>query len=222
MDVQALLRLDILDRESLIADTVSNLLTKRVSHPDAKGAPIFFYKFSMPLTRTLSGHIYADIDTATPTRFTRSQLKKLHKQFFHPSAEKLFNLLQLARENNTKLETLTVLQDFSNRCDPCQHIKPTPTRFKVSFGAQNVRFNERVFLDIVTIDSRQVIHILDEGTHFSAALFLLYISIKKICSTVIHFCASIYTGLPNRMLVDQGTNFGNVFFHMGATSNLYV
>lgn len=40
--VHALLGMDILDRESVVADTVSNRLTKHVHRPDSKGSSILF------------------------------------------------------------------------------------------------------------------------------------------------------------------------------------
>ena len=43
---------------------------------------------------------------------------------------------------------------------------------KVSFGAEHVQFNERLLIDIMYLDSKPVIHIVDEGARFSAARFL--------------------------------------------------
>ena len=154
--------------------------------------------------------------------FTRSQLGKLHKQFFHPSAEKLFNLLKKARLEETTAEALRILQDLSKRCDPCKRIHTAPTRFRVSFGAENGRFNERVLLDIVTIDGKPVLHIVDEGTRFSAARFVPDVSTNTIWSTILDCWALIYTGLPNRMLVDQGTHLGDAFKNLGALANISV
>ena len=85
---------------------------------------------------------------------------------------KLFNLLKRARPDEVTAETLRTLEDLSQRCGPCQRIKPAPTRFRVSFGAEEVRFNERVLMDIMYIGSRPVLHVVDEATRFSAARFL--------------------------------------------------
>ena len=92
----------------------------------------------------------------------------------------------------------------------------------MSFGAENVRFNERILLDIVTIDSKPVLHIVDEGTRFSAAKFVPDVSTKTLWSTILECWAMIYTGLPNRMLVDQGSYFGETFATLGALSNVDV
>ena len=118
------------------------------------------------------------MEFSTSVMFTRSQLGMLHKQFFHPSVEMLLNMLKKARPEETTSKTLSVLQDLKKRCDRFQRIQNAPTRFRVSFGAENVRFNEIIMLDIFIIDGRPVLHIVDEGTRFSAARFLPDVSTK--------------------------------------------
>ena len=70
-------------------------------------------------------------------------------------------------------------------------------------------------MDIMYLDSKPkskpVLHIVDEGTKFSAAVILPDISTSTVWETILTCWANIYTGLPNRVLVDQGTNFGNTF-----------
>ena len=154
--------------------------------------------------------------------FTRAQLWKLHRQFFHPSAQKLFNLLRRTRPEEATPETLNTLRNLSKRCDPCQRIQNAPTRFRVSFGAETVRFNERILLDVMYIDGKPVLHIVDEGTHFSAAQFLPDVSTKTIWKAILQCWATIYTGLLNRMLVDQGSAFGPLFINIGVVSNVGV
>lgn len=153
-DIPALLGLDMLDCESLLADTVANRSKKRsISHANGFNSPLD--EWHATPHRSKCGHIYVDMDCSPSVMFKNN----LHQQFFHPSAEKLFNLLKRARLEDTSSETLEILRDFSKCCDPCQQIHDVPTRFRVSFGANNVRFNEQILLDIVTIDSRPVLHI---------------------------------------------------------------
>lgn len=111
---------------------------------------------------------------------------------------------------------------ISQRCDTFQRVQNAPSRFTGSFGAENVRFNERIPLDIVYIDGKPVLHIVDEVTHFSAAQFRSDVSTKTIWATILKFWAPIYTGLPNRMLVNQGSAFRPLFIIIGAVSNVQV
>ena len=84
-DIPALLGKDVLHRESLMADKVGNRLKKRsVVHDN--GSYFYFDEWHMPLYRSKSGHVYVEMDSSTTVMFTRPQLGKLHRQFFHPSS----------------------------------------------------------------------------------------------------------------------------------------
>ncbi len=92
-DVPALLDLDILDSESLFADTMTNRLVKRVvtSEPDE---PLRYVdEWSVPLTR-FDHHVYAKMSFPRSIFCSRAQLNKLHRRFAHPAATRLYNLLR--------------------------------------------------------------------------------------------------------------------------------
>ena len=163
-DVPALLGMDVLDREELVADTVFHRLAHRAAYDIEDGRKMYVDFWFIPLKRSISRHVYAPVDPGIRTNFTRAQLHKLHRQFYHPSADKLFNLLLKARPEQATTETLEILKDISKICDPCQRIKPAPVRFRVSFGAENVRFNERILMDIMYVDQSPILHIVGEGT----------------------------------------------------------
>lgn len=48
-----------------------------------------------------------------------------------------------------------------------------------------MHFNERILLDIVTIDEKPVLHLVDEDTRFSAACFVPDVSTKNIWSAML-------------------------------------
>lgn len=222
--VPPLLGMDVLDREELVADTVFRRLARRSTRMLDDGATAYVDDWYVPLVRSQSGHVYVPFDRESRCLFTRAQLHKLHKQFFHPSATKLFNLMKRARPEHATPETLEILKDISRRCDPCQRIKPAPTRFRVSFGSEHVRFNERILMDVMYLGNSPVLHIVDDGTKFSAARFLPDMSTQTIWETLMQCWASIYTGLPNRILVDQGSNMGKSepFISLAARANVEV
>lgn len=105
------------------------------------------------------------------TLFTFQQLTKLHRQFYHPFSEKLYNLLGKARPEDNTPETQKQLEEISRSCDPCRRIQDGTTRFKVSFGTKNILFNEEVIIDIIHLDRKPVLHMVDAQTHFSATRF---------------------------------------------------
>lgn len=105
--------------------------------------------------------------------FTRSQLMNFHRQFFHKSASKIFNLKKKARTENTAYETLLILQEILKRCDPCQFMKLVPFRFRVTVGSEHLRLNGRVLIDIMYISTDSTfLHIVYNGTNDCAACFL--------------------------------------------------
>ena len=205
-NIPALLGLDAMDENSLTPCLVTNTLVKRVAK-QGKTTDLW----SIKLNRAQSNHLFAPLRLPNVTRFSRVQLGKLHRQFFHPSPEKLFNLIKKARPEHATPETRDELDDITARCDPCQRMKTAPLRFRVSFGAQNMRFNKRVIIDIMYLDGAPVLHIIDESTHFSVAKFLPRISTNAIWHTILNSWATIYTGLPHRILVNQGSSFGDGF-----------
>ncbi len=105
-DVTALLGTDVLDRELLVPDTVMNRLAKRTVLEGMDGHHIYSDNWFVPMYRAPSSHVYVYMDLSATVHFTRTQLSKLHQQFFHPFAQKLFNFLRRERPDDATPETL--------------------------------------------------------------------------------------------------------------------
>ncbi len=220
--VPALIGLDVLDSQSLVVDTTTNRLWKQILVRSSNDADTHTVRlWWMPLRRH-DGHVYAALHEPLSVYFSRADLTHMHRNFAHPSAEKLYKLLLLARPEDTTAETLKMLQDIARSCDPCQRIQNAPSRFRVSFGADNLCFNERIFLDVMYLDGLPVLHVIDEATHFSSARFLTNVSTKCIWQTFVECWSAIYIGLPNRVLVDQGTAFSATFANVAPFGNVAV
>lgn len=67
-------------------------------------------------------HVYASMPFPNNILFTCSQLFKLHRQFSHPSAEKLNKLLKVIQPDPISPDTLKVLHNLEPRCEPCRKI----------------------------------------------------------------------------------------------------
>ena len=221
VDVPALLGLDVLDAEGLYADNVTNRIVHR--HVTSKpGEPLSYQDlWCMPLIR-YDGHLYAGMCFPTTTFYTVKQLEKLHRQFAHPSAEKLYNLLKTAGLKAVDASTHKLLEDIAARCEPCQRIRNAPRRFRVTLGQENVRFNADVYVDIMYIDGRPVLHIVDGATRFSAARFLPKVSTESIWEAIILCWSSIYTGLSHTIRVDEGSQFRKIFAELSALHQFNV
>ena len=166
--------------------------------------------------------MYVEVNLASPQYFTRTQLSRLHRQFSHPSAKKLFDLIQKARPDEVTPETMENLKEITQLCDPCQRIQRAPVRFRVSLGTEDVQFNERILLNIMYIDGDPVLHIVDNGTKFNAALFLDEVSTAEVWNAIVCCWAMVYTGVSNCILTDQGSQFGEKFISLARLSNVEV
>lgn len=113
---------------------------------------------------------------------TRSKLEKLHCQFRHPAAYKLFNFIKRKDASKATPEVLKMLKDIDNKGALWQRIRRTPTIFKVSFSAKTCRFNERVMMDLMWIGTfpRAALQIVDDDTRFSEATLFPDKSTKTI------------------------------------------
>lgn len=82
-DVPHLLGLDRLDEEQIVPNNVTNQLEKDDG------------SWTMPITRK-RGHLFMTWGSST-VLFTKYELQKLHRHLYHPSSNKLFNLIKRAR-----------------------------------------------------------------------------------------------------------------------------
>jgi hypothetical protein len=90
---------------------------------------------------------------------------------YHPSVEKLFNLIQRARPEHATKEAREHLASIQQECDTCQRLGPRPLRFQVSIPDEII-FNRELALDLMYLDGQAVLHIVDLSTRFSSAVFL--------------------------------------------------
>lgn len=179
-DLPLLLGLDVMDERCLVADTVSNQLIKKpVVQDDTNKSSQTIDDWKIPLVRA-NQHIYAQMKFPYSVLYTRAQLGTTHRNIFHPFPERQCILIRKAKPDETMPETLDILKDISARCDPCQRILVGPKQFRVSFQCENLAFNKRMFPDVIYIDGSPVLHIIDEATRFSAALFESGVSTKQI------------------------------------------
>lgn len=109
-DIPSLLEMDVMDKESLTPCTVSNRLIKRNLHRTQDGKDIFVDEWYVPIVRSRSNQLYAQMNLSTAMYFPRTHLSRLHGQFFHPSAQNLYNLLKRARPEEATPGTLDVLK----------------------------------------------------------------------------------------------------------------
>lgn len=131
---------------------------------------------------------------------------RLHKHFFHPSAAKLYNVLKRSNPEKANEATLTILKEISRACATCQRFAPKPLSFQVTIPG-DVVFNNELALDLMWIDGRAVLHIVDVHTHFSSAVFLRGQDVTDVWNAFVEGWSSVYIGFPHKMRTDRGSVF---------------
>ena len=128
-----LLGLDVLDGKCLYADNVTNRLEHR-EILSGRGENLYYKdRWSVLLSR-FDNYLYAKMKLRNHTFYTTAQLHKMHQNFGHPSARKLFNLLRTGGIEAVEKTTFEQLKSVTARCEPCQHTKNAPLRLRVSIG----------------------------------------------------------------------------------------
>ena len=157
-DVPMLLGLDVLDRESLVANNVHNELQ----------APL--PGWSMPLEKKF-GRLYLCWG-AKEILYTKHELVKLHVHFCHLSTDKLYEVIKRARPSQVDESTRKLLEEITRSCEKCQTFSTLPQRFPVSLPPSNIVFNSNISMDLMWIDMKAALHVVDLETNFSSASFL--------------------------------------------------
>jgi hypothetical protein len=194
-------------------DNLENVL---IQH--GKRTPIVrAYGHPWMLLNPIKALTYANGITTHPSNvvschLTEPELRQLHRRFGHPSARRMHKVLERAG-HETNLEEITKLTKF---CDQCQRHGRAPGRFKFTVRDDH-DFNHTVFTDVLTIEGKNVIQIVDEGTAFQAARFLTNMSAECAWSTIKECWIDTYLGPPSYVVHDAGTNFASKEFRDNAT-----
>ena len=197
VNVPMLLGMDFLDKHGLIIDVTRNLLVHQSSNS------------SQPLSRK-HGHVYIEWDS--DMLFTYEELRKMHRNFFHPTVNNLMNLFKRARIQDLPADTRASLEDIASRCDTCQTFSAKPYRFSCSMP-DTVVFNDTLAIDLLWLDGKAALHVVDLHTHFSAAGFLQRQTVDDVWTTLLTIWACVYPGLPHVIKADQGSVFTSQRWH---------
>lgn len=99
------------------------------------------------------------------------------------------------------------MERLADNCRTCRDHASAPRRFKLTVGSDELSFNHRILLDTMFIDGRPVIHIIDEGTHYSAAGFLKSQTADAVWRVILNLWTLTYLGPPDFLSVYQGSNY---------------
>lgn len=192
-DVPMLIGLDLLDEFKLVVNNVTNKLM------------CLTQKWSLPIIRQL-GHLYLKWSFSR-NLYTKTELKKMHRHFHHPEASKMYNLIKRAKPEHATPETRAMLEQIGKACETCQVFSAQPQRFRVSLPPNKIVFNKTVAMDLMWLDKKAVLHVVDTHTHFNSAAFLRGHTVEDVWNAFLKCWATIYVGFPEKIKVDQGSCF---------------
>lgn len=139
--------------------------------------------------------------------YIESDLRRIHRGFGHPSVQETHNLLRRASADTLAKNILSILQKIADDCDVCKRNGPKPRIFKLTIGNEDMCFNNRVVVDKMFIDSKPVINLVDESTHFTSACFLKNQCSSEIWKAITKLWFMTYMGPPDHLAVEQGSAY---------------
>jgi len=193
LSVPFLLGLDTLDRYKTYVNNVTDELV------------CMNEGISLPTIRS-DGHVYYSWEWSPDILYTFPELVRILRHFFHASPERLYAVMRRAKGEDAVPETLQRLQDMAAARDVCQRLAKESGRFRAARPEGDVIFNRVVLIDLVFLEGRAVLHIVDKDTLFSAATFLRD---GKLTAAVWDAYMSVlvtkYAGYSDHIHVDAGT-----------------
>ena len=140
------------------------------------------------------------------TKEKTEAIKKLHRQFGHPSEKRLKDLLKNA--NVQDKEVFDILSKVVDDCDLCIRHKKTPSRPAVSLP-MSTDFNELVAVDLHQLEERiWYLHVIDIFTRFSSGSIVRSKDASVIGDEFVKSWVSVF-GPPRKLFSDNGGEFAN-------------
>ncbi len=143
---------------------------------------------------------------------SETEIRQLHRRFGHPSVRKLTRLLERAGYDDIDHHTIEKLTNF---CEQCQLHSQAPGRFKFTLK-EDREYNYAIIVDVMWLDGKATLHVIDEATGFSAAMFLKDMSAKTAWEAIRRCWIDVYLGPPDCIVHDAGTNFASAEFRQNA------
>lgn len=96
----------------------------------------------------------------------------MHQRFMHPSPGKLFNLIKRAKPEKANAQLLKILQEISIACQACAPYTVPPFRFRTTIPPDEIVFNRELAMDLMYLNKKPVLHVIDTATNFQNAVFI--------------------------------------------------
>ncbi len=144
--------------------------------------------------------------------FSRKELEKLHYHFHHPSVDKLYNLLKRYRPSEVDTSVKNVLEQIRRGCESCQDYVSPPFRFRTSIPPDKILFNHELAIDLLWLDKRPVLHVIDTHTLFQNGVFIKSKKSEDLWKSLIDCWFTVFIGYPSVIRLDREPSFDSQLF----------
>lgn len=117
-------------------------------------------------------------DDASNMYLTRVELERLHLQFYHPSASKLYALLKRRNGPGIDPNIKPVLKKIIVACATCQEYHFGPFRFGASILPDEILFDHKIANDLMWLTGKPVLKEIDTDTSYQNDEFVRSKSIE--------------------------------------------
>eukprot|EP00971_Amphidinium_carterae_P349276 6490937-Amphidinium_carterae.1 len=128
----------------------------------------------------------------------RAVLRRLHVRWWHASADKMQQILRTCGVADAVLNEIRPVCEACAICRKWKKPNPQP-RTTARFSSD---FNQAVQMDIMYIERRPVVHLIDESTRFSVACFVSSVEDSALMHVLAHEWFRIF-GPPTTLVCDQ-------------------
>ena len=193
---------------------------------------------TIPLTVSTSGHyllalnknkqVLCDSDRNPSMKIvlhvkdleTTAVATKLHRQFCHPSADRLIKLVKNQAKDSDDL--IEAIKKVTISCKVCEKYKKPAPRPVVGFPMAS-RFGECVAMDLKEFEPNvYLLHVIDHFTRLSAGAVIRNKKPETVIRELFRNWIQIY-GAPEAFLTDNGGEFNNsAFRELGEKFNINI
>lgn len=158
-DTPFLLSLSDMDKLGVYFNNIHNILVS----PSTKVPLLRRFSLAFLIWWEFSQSFITSSFTSSSCLLTESELRRIHRRFDHPSANRLHDVLQRSGHQDIDRKLIDHLTKF---CTYRQKYKGPSSRFKFNLRDSDLQFNHSIIMDVMYIESDQVLHIVDTATNF--------------------------------------------------------
>ena len=140
-----------------------------------------------------------------------AQLRRLHRQFGHPSEKRWELFMKLCREGVWTKKKKQIMERIYEKCETCKVFKKTPPKPVVKLPI-TCEFNKIVTLDLKekkTGRFNYILHVIDAFTRLSASAFITNKQTDTVVNQFARIWISVGYGSPGKMWTDVGNEFNS-------------